>query len=173
MPLFSRKRSEAPSRGSGGRSAGILVYPSLPDAEWCTKSEAAYETTVSGYYGSPETMAEGGKVNYGLTNFGVALFFYQKSIDMLHTQYLFMEMRCRQPSPADVWIVEGYVNSLGASLSMHPTAPVAESVREVTHRLRTISSACQRFGIPDGLYMGALETMARDAPDVNVDDIFW
>ena len=73
----------------------------MPDGEWTSRSKAAYETTVDGYYGTPESMAEGGKENYGIANFGVALYFYQKSIDMLHTNYLFMEMRERQPSAAD------------------------------------------------------------------------
>jgi hypothetical protein len=92
---------------------------------------------------------------------------------MLHTNYLFMEMKSRQPSPADAWIVDGYLKSLGVSLSMHPEAPVADSVREITHRLRTIASACQRVGIADQLYMNALDTVGRDAAHVNVDDIYW
>lgn len=168
MPLFGRK-----SKTDISQRSEVPIDNTLPDAEWLSESHSRFDRSVDGYYGSPETMAEGGKVNYGVANFGVALFFFQKSIDMLHTQYLFFEMRNRQPSPADAWIVDGYVNSLGAALSLHPTAPIAGSVREVTHRLRTISTACQRVGVPNQLYMGALSTLASDAPQVDVSDILW
>ena len=56
---------------------------------------------------------------------------------------------------------------------MHPEATVAGSVREVTHRLRTISSACNRVGIPGQLYMNALDTIGRETPHVDVTDIYW
>src|SRR5690242_8049668 len=69
---------------------------SLPDDEWLARSEARYKEMVQHRWGSPETVAQGGKVCYGYGDFGTALFFYQKSIDMLHTNYLFSQMRSRQ-----------------------------------------------------------------------------
>lgn len=116
-------------------------------------------------------MAEGGKLCYGYGDFGTALFFYQKSIDMLHTNYLFNQMRSRQPPAADNWVVEGYTNSLGASLAKLQAAPVDNSVREVTHRLRTIAAACEQVGLPSELYRGALKQMAIVAPHVKLDDV--
>jgi hypothetical protein len=99
--------------------------------------------------------------------------FYAKSIDMLHSAYGFGAMAQRQPSPADMSIVDGYTASLGAGLRLHPDAPVRDCVREVTHRLRSISSECDRVGLPSNLYRAALETMASAAPHVAVDDVFW
>lgn len=144
---------------------------SLPDDEWLARSKDRFEQMVKNYYGSCETIAQGGQKRYGYGDFGTALFFYQKSIDVLHTNYTFLQMRNRQPSPADVWIVNGYTSSLGASLAMHPTAPVDESVREVTHRLRTIATACEQVGLPSQLYREALKLIAQYAPHVRLDDI--
>jgi len=126
---------------------------------------------VQRYYGSPETMAEGGRLCYGYGDFGTALFFFQKSIDMLHTNYLFNQMRSRQPSAADAWIVDGYTSSLGAGLAMHTAAPIDDSVREVTHQLRTIATACEQVGLPSELYRGALRQIAIEAPNVKLDDV--
>ena len=147
--------------------------PTLTDAEWLAICEGRFRGTVDPYYGSPESLAEGGKDRYDHQDFGTAIFFFQKSIDLLHTNYLFGQMKDRQPSPADTWIVNGYLSALGASLSLHPGAPVDQSVREVTHRLRTISSACERTGATPALYLNALAQLADTAPSVNVDDVLW
>ena len=132
-----------------------------------------YSEMVENCWGSCETVANAGSERYNNQDFGTALFFFRKSIDMLHTNYLFLDMKNRQPSPSDAWIIDGFTNSLSASLSLHPGAPVDESVREVTHRLRTITSACTRVGAPPVLYQNALDLMASTAPNVNVEDIFW
>jgi hypothetical protein len=169
MGLFRRK---TPISHSQHRTA-TAVDNTLSDDEWLRQSEAHYETLVVHRWGSCETVASGGADQYGVQDFGTALFFYQKSIDMLHTQYLFGEMKHRQPSAADAWIIDGYTNSLGVSLDLHPNAPVADSVREVTHRLRTIASACERTGVAPNVYRNGLQQVAIYAPHVNVDDIFW
>lgn len=166
MGIFGRRTSGRSSTPDG-------VEASLPDGEWFGASRRLYEQRVKHFYGSPETMASGGAEFYGNGDFGTAMFFYAKSIDMLHTAYGFAQMAQRQPSPADVTIVDGFCNSLGVSLQMHPAAPVDECVREVTHRLRSISSECDRVGLPSNLYRQGLDAMASHAPNVRIDDILW
>lgn len=136
-------------------------------------SEEAFRAEIDVHYGSPETMAEGGSASFAEQRYGVAMLFYAKSIDMLHSAYGFEEMRSRQPSPSDLPIVDGFCRSLAATLAEHPDAPVAECVRETTHRLRSITVLCERVGLPAGLYRGALQTMSEHAPTVLVDDIQW
>lgn len=148
-----------------------VVDNSLPDDQWLRASEDMFRATIEPYYGSPETMARGGEERYRLYDYGTAMFFYAKSIDMLHTA--FSHMAQRQPSPADLPIVDGFASSLGLALHAHPQAPVADSVREVTHRLRSISSECDRVGIPSQLYRNGLDSLSQTAPHVPVDDIFW
>lgn len=171
MGFFNRKKSK-PSMAASLISEEVdSIDHSLPDAEWLVRSKARFEQMIGNYLGSCETIAQGGKERYGYGDFGTALFFYQKSIDILHSMYDFGQMRNRRPSPDDVWIIDGYTSSLGASLSMHPNAPVDNSVREVTHRLRTIATACEQVGLPSQLYREALKLMAQYAPHVKLDDI--
>lgn len=122
---------------------------------------------------APEIHAERGKERYGNQDFPAAVGHFEKAIDMLHTLYLFEEMRNRQPSSADAWIVDGYTSSLGAALAMDASADVGESVRTVTHRLRTISTAAHRVGASSTLYRDALAGIARCAPHVDVNDVLW
>lgn len=147
------------------------IDSSLPDDEWLACSEERFRQMVERRWGSPETVAQGGADRYGHGDVGTALFFFQKSIDMLHSQYLFAQMQRRQPSAADAWIVNGYTSALGASLQLHPAAPIDISVREVTHCLRTIATACEQVGLPSQLYRGALRQMAIEAPHVKLDDV--
>jgi hypothetical protein len=171
MGFFNRKKSK-PSMATGSAPKEVdSIDNSLPDDEWLARSEARFGQMVKNYWGSCETVAQGGQERYGYGDFGTALFFYQKSIDMLHTNYLFGQMRNRQPSAADAWIVDGYTSALGASLAMHPTAPIDSSVQEVTHRLRTIATVCEQVGLPSQLYRGALKQMAQYAPHVKLDDV--
>jgi hypothetical protein len=146
---------------------------SLSDPAWLGESRRIFESRIDGFYGSPETMAAGGREHYGCQDFGTAMLFYAKSIDMLHTAYGFSQMRARQPSPDDAAIVDGFSSSLGAALSLHPRAPVEECVREVTHRLRSISTECDRVGLPSGVYRSALDAIAMHAPHVPTDDVSW
>ncbi len=173
MGFFSRWFSpkESMLHDSHDSSDADPIDNRLPDDEWLARSEARYREMVQHRWGSCETVAQGGVDRYGHGDFGAALFFFQKSIDMLHSQYLFGQMRSRQPSPADAWIVDGYTSALGASLQLHPAAPVDVSVREVTHRLRTIATECERMGLPAQLYRGALALMAVYAPHVKLDDV--
>ncbi len=169
MGFFNRKKSKSTT---GPASKEIdPIDNSLPDDEWLAQSKARFDRMIKNYYGSCETIGEGGQECYGYGDFGTALFFYQKSIDVLHTNYTFLQMRNRRPSLADAWIVNGYTSSLGASLEMHPAAPVDESVREVTHRLRTIATACEQVGLLSELYREALKLMAQYAPHVKLDDV--
>lgn len=136
-------------------------------------SEALFKRRIDAFYGSPETMARGGEEHYGLSDYGTAMFFYAKSIDILHTAYVVLQMAQRQPSAHDLPIVDGYTSSLALTLQLHPEAPVAACVREVTHRLRSISSECDRVGLPSDLYRSGLDSMGAATPHVPVDDVFW
>lgn len=172
--LLNRTMGEPATRAT--RSTPVFdelepIANSLQDGEWLAHSEARYKEMVQHRWGSCETVGEGGRERYGHGDFGTALFFYQKSIDMLHTNYLFNQMRSRQPSAADAWIVDGYTSALGASLAKHPAAPVDSSVREASLRLRTIASACERVGLPSQLYRDALDQIAIYAPHVKLDDV--
>jgi hypothetical protein len=171
MPIFKRRQpASAPQRTR--TSVLDIVDLSLPDDEWFSVSEKVYERTWRDHLGSPETFAEAGGNHYGHQNFGVALLFFRKAIDLMHTLYT-GGMSRRQPSARDFAITSQFVSSLGATLAMHPAAPVDESVREVTHRLRTISSACKRAGLPADLYLNALQEIASASPNVRVDDVLW
>jgi hypothetical protein len=161
MGFFKRRigAADEPKRASFGP-----IDVSLPDDQWFVASEQAFKDRVEPYYGTPETMAEGGREHYGRADFGVALFFYRKAVDMLHTAYGFSNMESRQPSPADAWIVDGFCSSLGASLQAHPQAPVAKVAGEMVGRLGTIAADCDRVGIPAKLYRDAQDTVASTAP---------
>jgi hypothetical protein len=150
MGLFSREPKKPET-----------VDTSLPDGAWFAESERLFKSRIGGFYGSPDTMAEGGREYYGFGDFGTAMLFYAKSIDMLHTAYGFSRMQDRQPSPADASIVDGFVSALGASLSTHPKAPVGSALLEVEARLHDIAGECERLGLPSGLYRNAQAELRR------------
>jgi hypothetical protein len=139
MGFLTRNRKSS-TTDNPSRASVVSVDDSLADGPWLQASESAYRTTISAFYGSPETMASGGQQRERCGDAGVALFFYQKSIDMLHSAYGFSNMQSRRPSPQDTPILDGFVRSLGTTLSAHPDASVSDSIREVTHRLRSIST---------------------------------
>jgi hypothetical protein len=112
--------------GLFGKRTPKVVDGSLPDGPWLRASESMYKATVEPYYGSPETMAKGGEERHRQADYGTALFFYAKSIDMLHSQYGFLGMERRRPSSADAAIIDGYAESLAATLQAHPEAPIAD-----------------------------------------------
>ena len=157
---------------SGGKAVP-LVDETLPDGQWLARSESVYNDTIQTYYGSPEAMARGGEERLAKGDDGVALFFYRKSIDMLHTAYGFNQMGQRQPSGADEWILGSFCVALESTVRAHPGAPVAESVREVTHRLRSITTECEGRGLDASIYRAGLARVGAAAPMVLVDDIFW
>jgi hypothetical protein len=145
----------------------------LADGPWLTESQRLFESTVSSYYGSPDTMARGGRDAEDAGNYGTATCFYRKAIDMLHTAYGFGQMQQRRPSESDAWIIDGYCRSLAGARGRHPSAFFDESVREVTHRLRSISTQCEGLGLDPRLYRAGLDRLALVAPDIRVDDVFW
>jgi hypothetical protein len=158
---------------AGGRTAGPLVSPGLTDGEWFGQSERAYRATIEPYYGSPETMARGGDERAAEGDDGVALFFYRKSIDILHTAYCVNRMEAREPSHQDAAILSGFCHSLEKTVRDHPEAPIAESVREVTHRLRSITTECESRGVDATLYRATLERLVGVAPNVPLDGVRW
>jgi hypothetical protein len=147
------------------------VDQGLPDAQWIEESRRSANALAGQIEGSPENYGEAAKVRYNHQNFGAAMVLFCKALDLIHTQYLVLNMQHRQPSPADAWIVDGFVAAVGASLAMHPDAPVDDEVREGTHRLLTIASMCERVGASSFLYRNALDRLETNAPHVRTDDI--
>jgi hypothetical protein len=128
----------------------------LTDAQWWNDAEQRYEEYWREFLGEPETFETGARWFYGSGEFGTALLLYQKAIDLLHTRYCFDTMRQRRPSAADLPIVDGYLSALGASLSLHPDAPVADSIAEAAHRLEDIRAACNAAGLSTNPYRQGL-----------------
>ncbi|MGV9213594.1 hypothetical protein ACTFTM_17205 [Micromonospora sp. RB23] len=159
------------------RARGSARYddlrPGVDDGRWVREGVERYERLVGRHYGSPETIAAGGVQRLQANDRAAALFFFQKAIDLLHTNYLFSEMRQRRPSDRDSPIIGAYLDTLAAIRAERPTAPVAASVQEVTHRLRTISTACQDAGLDPSRYLGALNRLGQLAADVDVSRTFW
>lgn len=149
----------------------------LDDASWLRSGEDRYSTLVRNHYGSPDTIAAGGTQRIELGDPAAALFFFQKSIDTLHSIYVASSdgraQWRRQPSNRDLGIIDAYLQTLGQVRGLRPGAPVKESVVEVTHRLRTISSAFKRYGIDAAPYLERLNTLGKLAPDVDVSGVFW
>ena len=142
---------------------------SKSDTDWLSASEDRYKSTMRNHAGSPETFASAGSQASENQEPGVALFYYQKAIDLLHT--LYDQFQRRQPSPADAPIIEGYLRTLRSVLDVHPNADVSASVREVTHRLRVISSSCERVGYASSLYRDALLELPLIAPGVSLEGL--
>ena len=145
----------------------------LSDVQALQAGESRYERLIGRHYGSPESIADGGRRRMMAGDPTAALYFYQKSIDLLHTHYVVHEMRDRKPADRDTVITDGYLGVLHHVLERHPAAPVAPSVHEVTGRLRTISTACRNRGISGHRYLSALEQLGRMTPNIYVDDVFW
>ncbi len=104
---------------------------------WLTAGEQRFERDVSNYYGSPETIAGGGVKALKRGDTAAALFFFQKSIDLLHTLYVGTGMQARRPSHRDDPIIEHYLRTLGDIRRIHPDIDLTRSVIEVT--------CCERF----------------------------
>lgn len=153
--------------------------PLLDDARWMSAGEGRYRDAVSKYYGSPDTIAAGGTERMGQGDPAAALFFYQKAIDTMHSNYVFLSQGSspaewrRQPSPVDLSIIDGYLGALSRVREVRPGAVVTGSVQEVTHRLRTISSFLDRNGLDPQPYLDRLDRLAQTAPDVDVSQILW
>jgi hypothetical protein len=156
MALFGKKARSV----AKGATAGPVDH-SLPDDQWISESRARYDATVNGFYGTPDTMASGGHDRYANQDFGTALFFFAKSIDMLQTQYGYSEMASRQPSVDDDAIINGFVSSLGASLSMHPTADVSEPAQEARNYLNSICGLVSAAGYSEALYARGRDEIDR------------
>ena len=153
--------------------------PALDDASWLASGESRYRSLVSEHYGSPDTIAAGGDQRSGEDDPASALFFYQKAIDTLHSIYVagFSDTGqsgwSRQPSARDLDIADRYLQTLRTVRQLRPGAPVRESVTEVTHRLRTISSKFANCGLDHQTYLDRLALLGDIAPDIDVSGVFW
>jgi hypothetical protein len=121
----------------------------------------------------PEKVAQQAQNAYRTQQWFESFGLYVKAVDKLHDFYVYEQFKNRQPSPGDAWIVEGVSASLGVTRELVPDAPIAEGVREVTHRLRTIVTAVGKAGGNPTLYQHTLDEVGRLTPDIDVSDIFW
>lgn len=151
----------------------VIDDSNLSDPEWLHAGYQRYERLIPRHYGSPETIAAGGDERRQSGDLATALFFFQKAIDLLHTHYDYLEMKQRRPSEADSPIIDDYVAALSEVRRVRPQAAVAASVKEATHRLRTISTTCRGAGLDPGQYLSALDRLAQIAPDVDSSGFFW
>lgn len=153
--------------------------PALNDGAWLSTGDDRYRSLISNHYGSPDTIAAGGDLRMRANDPAAALFFYQKSIDTLHSIYVcgFNDTGpsswSRQPSDRDSLIIERYLGSLATVKNVRPAAPVKTSVVEVTHRMRTISSQFKRYGVNAQPFLTGLDDLGRLAPEVDVSGVFW
>ena len=122
---------------------------------------------------SPERIAEEAYSAYQQAGPLSAFPVYVRALDRLHDLYVFERFRQRQPGLQDTWILEGLTQSLVLGLTSEPDADVKASVREATHRLRTIVTAMESNGANAAMYRGALDRLAGGAPGVDVSDIYW
>jgi hypothetical protein len=167
--------------GSGSTSRGSTqpIVPPSPkvrssDDIWWGEASERYELKRQSYKDtSPEHMTKVGKECLQLDDPGAALFFFRRAIDQMHTAYLFGEMKARRPSAADAEAITLYVSTLASVRAMHEDAPVTEQVREVTHRLRTISTAAKERRLHDETYRTGLGQLAEVTPDIDVSDVVW
>jgi hypothetical protein len=175
----SHAASEAGRPERAPREPENFNDPHLDDASWLSAGESRYDTLVRSHFGSPDTIAAGGMQRSQLGDPAAALFFFQKSIDTLHSIYVagFGDRSpadwSRQPSDRDLGIVDAYLQELRRVCALRPGAPVKDSVIEVTHRLRTISSTFARYGVDDTGYRDRLTTLGQLAPDIDVSGVLW
>ncbi len=165
MRRFSRLLVRAMGAGDREESPAPTfenVDNRLDDAEWFRASEGVYRESIDRHYGSPDTMAAPGEEHYGRQNFGVALLFFAKSVNMLHTAYGSLGMQTRRSSAADRGIVDGFVKSLGASRAMHPSAPVGDIGRQGVLLLGAIAGDCDAARLPSDLYRRAAAEADRE-----------
>lgn len=132
----------------------------VTDAQWWSQSKQRYEGCWRQFVGGPDTFADGAQGFYLNAQFGMAALMYQKAIDVLHTIYCINGMAQRRPSAVDMSITDGFLAALGASLDLHPDAPMGDSVVEVSHRLEDIRSTCNRAGLSVDPYRTALKGLA-------------
>ena len=166
-------------RRAAGLSEGSPKTPAeVPSGALPPKSTPEVEapqapTPISFDPEGPEKAAEAAQLAYGNQEWRKALALYVKSVDRLHDFYVFEEFRNRQPSPGDAWMVRGVTKALGVLRQLEPEVDVAEPVREVTHRLRTICTAVEEAGGNPVLYANVLDEVGRLTPDVDVSDVLW
>lgn len=153
--------------------------PALDDASWLGAGRARYESTVHQHYGSPDTIAAGGLQRMNAGDIAAALFFFQKAIDTMHSIYVcgFNDTGpsswSRQPSSRDIGIVDAYLQALSQMRGRRPSAPVAASVSEVTHRMRTISTRFGHYGLDGRPWLDRLDQLGAMTPDVDVSGVYW
>ena len=174
---------------AGGMAAGVVVVrrrrtpkepPPVPigdtrvlDSDWLTAGAQRYEALVVQTPASVEATTAAGVARQRLGDVAAALFFYQKAIDVMQAEYVINGMRSRGPSSADQAPIDRFLSTLALIREQRPAAPITASVLEVTHRLRTMTTACKDEGQDPTRYLEALDFLSRIAPDIDVSNVYW
>jgi hypothetical protein len=143
------------------------------DSDWLTAGAQRYDNLVGQVDATVEAATAAGMSRQRASDPAAAMFFYQKAIDLLHTNYVMRDMAERKPGPADQVPIERFQVMLRLIREQRPAAPLAGPVVEVTHRLRTITTTCKDAGHDPTRYLDALDRLAMIAPDVDVSGVSW
>jgi hypothetical protein len=143
------------------------------DSDWLSVGAQRYEKLVEQVVPSVEPVTAAGVARQRASDPAAAMFLYQKAIDLLHARYVLEEMRDRRPGPADQPSIDRFMAMLSLIREQRPAAPLTASVLEVTHRLRTITTACKHAGHDPTRYLDALDRLAAIAPDINLSGVSW
>jgi hypothetical protein len=142
--------------------------PTVGDAQWLADGESRYSEQVKRHFGSPDTIAAGGDGCRAQNDNAAALYFYAKAIDTLHSIYACGGSSAtwnRQPSGRDITIIDRYLETLATIKAIRPLASPARSLKEVNHRVSTISSSLQQNGLDATPYLRRLESLGSFAAD--------
>lgn len=173
LGLAPADEDEIARLGTAVRAVPHEPLPTVSSGNWLAEGESRFSDDVKAHFGSPESIAAGGMLALERDDVASALFFFQKAVDLLQTLYVSSRMRSRRPSRRDSAVIDLYLRALREVRAIDPDADVGASVREVTHRLRTISTACQDVGVDPSRYLDALTELGKVAPDVDVRTVLW
>jgi len=143
------------------------------DGDWLTAGARRYEALLPQIGPSADAAMAAGITRQRCGDPAAALFFYQKAIDLLHADYILHDIGEHSPTPADQAPIDRFLGVLALIREQRPGAPITASVLEVTHRLRTITTACKDAGLDPTRYLDALDRLESIAPDIDVSGIYW
>jgi hypothetical protein len=123
--------------------------------------------------GGPEVTARASQQARADGDRQLALRLAVRAVDRLHDLYCFDRFDLRRPSSADAFVIDLALDTLAESRRATPGLNVHEEVKELTHRLRAITTSTEGIRVDPALYRTALGRLAEIAPDVPVDDIYW
>jgi hypothetical protein len=108
----------------------------------------------------PDELAQRAALAYGSQQFTSAAEAYAQAVDKLHTMYAVGNCQFRQPSPDDLPILEGLVNSVGAAIAMGSAAAVRQSAESSLHYLGDLERTLSARGQDTQMFRQAIENLS-------------